>query len=141
MNGKLDQICSLIKNNGCPNCVVRNIYTIAYYEKYNIPDHECFLYIVEFHSDQEVFIKVGITKHENVKYRFRGYKHYEIQTVLVIRSTFYKAYSFEQELLYKFRDFKYKPLNKFKGHTEVLDYSCKSQLMSSLLEIVEEKSL
>jgi hypothetical protein len=86
-------------------------------------------------------VKVGITKHENVKYRFRGYKDYKIQVLLTLRSTFYKAFALEQDLLSKYKDLKYEPLKKFKGHTEVLNYACKSQLMSSMLEITLENSL
>ena len=76
-----------------------------------------------------------------MKYRFRGYKDYQIQVLIALRSTFYKAFALEQKLLSDYKDLKYQPLRKFKGHTEVLEYSCKNQLMSSMLEIASENSL
>lgn len=126
---------------GCPKCVVKQIYTTQYYEANNIHDHEAMLYIVLFENDHEKFLKVGITKHENIKYRFRGYKDYKIVVLLGIKSTFFKAYPVEQSLLKKFEPFKYQPLSKFKGHTEALHLDCKNQLLSSVLEIAADELL
>ena len=129
------------QGHGCPKCVKRQIYTSEYYIKNNIPDHLCYLYLAEFKYKDEVFLKLGITKHEKIKYRFRGYTDFEISILVSFKSTFLEVYALEQKYLEMYKDFKYTPLIKFKGHTESLDIGCKNQLLSSLLEIVEENSL
>lgn len=131
----------LHRNQGCPNCLVKAIYTDQYYEAHNIPDHKVMLYLVSFKSEDEEFLKIGITKHENIKYRFRGYTDYTITVLLGLSLMFSQAFPVEQEILRKYANSKYLPLRKFKGHTEALNYSEKDKIMSSVLETVQEKLL
>lgn len=122
--------------NGCPSCVDHSIYTEEYYKKNNIADHECYLYLVEFTKDSESFLKVGITKHSNIKYRFRGQlPDYDFNLLYSIKTNFYNAYRKEQELHSKFKDDKYLPTVKFKGRTECLNLDCKSKVLLDFIDL------
>lgn len=121
---------------GCPNCNVPKIYTEEYYKAKGIEDHVCYFYIVKFTSDEESFIKVGLTKHSNIKYRFRGLKVYNLEVLYFKQLTFFKCFQLEQDLLSKFSNFKYLPNHKFKGHTEVLNESCLKEVLSTVTEML-----
>lgn len=123
---------------GCPSCKKAQIYTKQYYLSHNIPEHPVWLYLVKFENENECFVKVGFTIHENIRYRFRGYRlKYNISVIYKINLMFFKAYDIEQELLTKFKDHSYTPLIKFKGHTETIKYDQKELLLSTLLEMIK----
>ena len=128
---------------GCPKCKVNAIYTKEYYERHDIQDHECSLYIVQFIERQtkETFIKIGITKHKNIKTRFRGLHDKYIITTLYQKDTmFYEAYESEQRLQKLVKNYAYVPNDKFKGYTECFNIKCLDNLQSSLGVILEVKS-
>lgn len=96
------------------------------------------MYLVQFENENEKFLKIGFTIHENIRYRFRGYRlKYNISVIYKINLMFFKAYDIEQLILLQFKDYSYKPLIKFKGHTETINYDQKELLLSTLLEIVK----
>lgn len=122
--------------NGCPNCVEHSIYTEEYYINNNIPNHECYLYLVEFTCDTESFLKIGITKHDNIKYRFRGQlPEYDFNLIYVIKTDFYTAYRQEQELHSKFKDRSYTPTIKFKGWTECFNLESKKEVLKDFINL------
>ena len=128
---------------GCPKCKVNAIYTKEYYERHDIQDHECSLYIVQFIERQtkETFIKIGITKHKNIKTRFRGLHDKYIITTLYQKDTmFYEAYESEQRLQKLVKNYAHVPNDKFKGYTECFNIKCLDNLQSSLGVILEVKS-
>lgn len=126
---------------GCPKCVKRQIYTKDYYLAKNIENHPVWLYLVSFKNENEEFVKIGFTKHENIRYRFRGYRSkYSIEIIDKKQLMFFDAFEIEQNLLKIFKDFSYKPLIKFKGHTETIEYNQKQKLMSALTEMLSTTS-
>ncbi len=126
------------QGHGCPDCKKAQIYTKQYYISKDIPEHPIWLYLVQFESEDEKFLKVGLIIHENIKKRFRGYRlKYNISVIYKTQLMFFKAYDIEQSILKKFSNFKHEPLIKFKGHTECLNINQKELLLSTLLEIVK----
>ena len=126
------------QGRGCPNCKKAQIYTKQYYLSHGIPEHPVWLYLVQFENEDEKFLKIGFTIHENVRKRFRGHRlQYNISVIYKINLMFFNAYDIEQSILRKFNNFKHYPLIKFKGHTECLNYNQKELLLSILLEIIE----
>lgn len=126
----------LSQKQGCPSCKKSAIYSKEYYISKGLENHPCKLYIVEFESDCEKFIKVGLTKHDKVMYRFRGYSDYNITVLHEWNLDFFSAYDIEQDVLKKFKKDCYKPIHKFKGHTEVLNYSVLNNVLSTIVEIL-----
>ena len=128
---------------GCPSCKLNAIYTKDYYEKHFIEDHECSLYIVKFTErvTKESFVKVGITKHSNIKTRFRGlHSKYIIEVLYQKDSMFFEVYKLEQQLHSLSKNYKYKPIDKFKGYTECFTIEVLDILQSSLGAILEVNS-
>lgn len=97
----------------------------------NLKFNNKFIYV-----EPEKFIKVGLTKHKKVKYRFRGYKDYKISVLYEWDLDFLTAYDIEQAVLNKFKEYSYKPLYKFKGHTEVLKYDILDATLSVITEML-----
>lgn len=119
---------------GCPGCRVNAIYTPEYYRAHGVEDHPCNLYVVKFDDRAgEVFIKVGLTKHEDIRYRFRGlHDAYEISILYQENSYFFEAYDKEQKIHSDLGEYKYEPKAAFKGHTECFSLNCLQKLQSSL---------
>ena len=144
---KCDTLFSMRPNDhisskqGCPLCHKPQIYTKNYYLANNIPDHFVWLYLVEFSNENEKFLKIGFTKHKNITYRFRGYSSSYVVKVLFYKELmFFSAFDYEQQLLFNFKEYSYKPLIKFKGHTECLQYNQLNNIMSALTEMLSEKT-
>lgn len=121
--------------NGCRFCKKCSIYTTNYYKKHGLENHECTLYVVKFieRETKESFLKLGITKHPNVRKRFRGlHKKFDITILHKEDKDFSALYEKEQELLKELKSYKYEPKNKIKGHTECLKIEIWDFLQSCL---------
>lgn len=121
--------------NGCKHCRNNSIYTTNYYVKHNIENHNCTLYVVKFveKETKESFLKVGITKYPNVRKRFRGlHKKFDITVLHQDNKDFFYCYEKEQKLLNLLVNYKYKPTEKFKGHTECLKTEAWTLIQSCL---------
>lgn len=126
---------TLLQNRShCPNCSVNAIYTKDYYIKHNLPNHSCYLYLVLFTNQDESFVKIGISK--DVNYRFREKLNYNVQIINSYLTDFFTAYDLEQSLLKKYVKYRYIPLEKFKGHTECLDKSIYNLLINEFNVLV-----
>lgn len=75
------------------------------------------LYLIEMSLNGEFFYKIGITVY-SMNGRFWGVKPYKIKTLAFVEMKADIAWAKEKELHRKNRDFKYKPIFKFGGHTE-----------------------
>ena len=124
----------LSNSTGCPNCSVNSIFTKEYYIKNNIPNHECYLYVISFTSENESFIKVGLTKNTDVNKRFKDavYKKYSRDINLYYKTDFFNAYALEQSVLTKFSKHSYLPEELFKGRTECLDINILNEVIQHL---------
>ena len=121
---------------GCPNCVEHSIYTEEYYINNNISNHDCYLYLVEFDNGTESFLKIGITKHDKIKYRFRGQlSEYDFNLMFFIKTDFYTAYREEQNFHLKYKAQSYTPTVKFKGWTECFNIDNKKEILQDFINL------
>lgn len=127
--------------SGCPVCNKnKTIYTEAYYRAKGIENHACKIYLLEIEFNGEKFLKLGLTR-TDVRHRFRGFlKKMKINEVMIVEGDFFSLYSVEQELLRKYSDRRFIPVEVFKGHTECLDVGVKNDVKSSLTEMLVVKS-
>ena len=124
----------LSNQTGCPNCSENSIYTKEYYLKNNIPNHECYLYLITFVSEKESFIKIGITKHNDINQRFKDsvYKQYKRGINIFYATDFFNAYELEQFIINKYKKQSYIPLEVFKGRTECFNLNVIDNIMLDL---------
>ena len=127
--------------SGCPTCnKSRTIYTEAYYKAKDIENHACKIYLLEIEFNGEKFLKLGLTR-TDVRHRFRGFlKKMKINEVMIVEGDFFSLYRIEQELLSKYSDKRFIPVEAFKGYTECLDVGVKNDVKSSLAEMLVVKS-
>lgn len=106
-----------LQGNGCPIC---NNYTPTYvYSKNKIGAEllNCDLYLVKIQNINEKFLKIGISKNINGRFKKIERVGYKIKLVYSVPSNLKEVVYFEDFLLkqnYK----KYKPLINFSGSTE-----------------------
>ena len=113
-----------LQSTGCPRCIydsVTGMYNLknAEIHKNKWLDISAKFYFIECYNNNEVFQKIGITVKEKIKYRF-GRLPYKYKVINTIETNLYEAVKKENELLKKYKKFKYIPLIKFKGFTECL---------------------
>lgn len=129
----------LFNKSGCPVCNKAQIYTRQYYLAKGIQNHKAYLYIAVFSSENEQFVKIGITKHENVRYRFRGYAFYNINIVTSYETDFFNAYDIEQMLLQKYCKYSYCPLEIFSGRTECFSMEIYNQVILDISLVLNSR--
>ena len=124
----------LSNQTGCPNCSDNSIYTKEYYINNNIPNHTCYLYVITFVSEEESFIKIGLTKNTDINKRFKDaiYKKYSKDINLYYKTDFFNAFELEQYVLTKFSSYSYLPKESFKGRTECLDIKILNEVIQDL---------
>lgn len=131
----------LFAKSGCPICNKAQIYTKQYYIAKGIENHKAYLYIALFSSENEQFVKIGITKHENVRYRFRGHAYYSVSTVTSYETDFFNAYEVEQMLLNKYCKHPYVPSRIFPGHTECFSMEVYDQVISDAATVLNNRNI
>lgn len=102
---------------GCKDCAnLINVYKRADYIKLS---EKAILYLIKVFNDQEVFYKIGKTK-DSIKKRFSStnIKPYNYEIVYSYLAESGIIFDLEIELHKKYNSYKYKPLNKFSGHSE-----------------------
>ena len=77
------------------------------------------LYLIRIFNEEEEFYKIGKTK-DTIKKRFSNtnIKPYNFEVVYFLEKESGEIFDLEIELHKKYNSYKYKPLNKFSGHTE-----------------------
>jgi hypothetical protein len=109
-------------NGGCPICAkIMSSYRkdLTENEIETSKEIKCLLYVMEFSNDTEKFWILGISS--NYKKRKKDLlkqSGYEIKDVSVLIWNVFDCVSLEQYMIYKYKKYKYKPLNYFQGHTE-----------------------
>lgn len=129
----------LFNKSGCKICNKPNIYTRAYYESHNIENHDVYLYFIEFKKSEGHFVKIGFTKHKRIQYIFRG-ENYKPLKIDSFKIDFFSAYDIEQQILKEFVDFKYVPIEPFKGSTECFVFDKYEEILSRIKELVRLRS-
>lgn len=126
---------------GCPSCGYVNHhgrYSELFFERYPSKKIEpATIYVWEVVSNNERFIKVGITT-TSVLQRIRNNKtkSYTISILFQRDLPLYDAFCVEQIMLDKYAQFKYSPLLPIQGRTECLHAECASDLIILLTEKV-----
>ncbi len=78
----------------------------------------CNLYVIKMAAQDEVFYKIGITS-QDISRRFREHDTtYEVNVLELIESNRFDAIILENKLHDLHKEYKYKPKQFFKGHTE-----------------------
>ena len=91
-----------------------------------------YIYLIKLYSDDEEFVKIGITSKEvedRSKYLYLDY-------LLIKKMNIYNAFLTEQYLLNTYKANKYKPISKFKGYTECFNIS----LLNTLLQEIDSRN-
>lgn len=129
----------LFNKSGCKICNKPNIYTRAYYKSHSIKNHDVYLYFIKFVKNDEQFVKIGFTKHERIQYRFRG-ENYKPLDIISFKIDFFSAYDIEQQILKEFVDFRYIPIEPFKGSTECFVSEKYEEILLRIKELVRLRS-
>ena len=141
IHGDFEQIPNDHLNGaGCYECAKERFgfWNPEYIRKHH-PDklnNPCTLYVLECYSEEERFIKVGITTTTiEERYKNKLKEYYQYDTLYEYHSTLIHCSENEQELLRYFKEYKYEPMNKFGGSSECIDIECKDEI----LEVVKQK--
>lgn len=127
----------LYLGKGCKFCNHQSVYTKDYYNSRGLSDFPCMLYLLQFTSETESFIKVGLTK-QTINKRFKGkdYHNYTITVLDTMVGMFFDLVDKEQLIIKKYSSYKYIPLEKFKGYSECFSLLLIKQ-MSTLSEMLK----
>ena len=128
-----------LNGHGCPVCSNRKkgIWSPDHIKTHH-PERvndSCTFYIVEFYSDNEKFIKIGITT-RNINERYQSRKQidrYCYEVIYEHQSTLIDCLETEQKLLKEFKEYRYDPIFQFEGSTECLQY----EVLDGLLDIIQ----
>ncbi len=126
----------LHRKSGCPKCNRIGRYTTKYFDN-NCNEYGKF-YIIEAVNKNEHFIKIGITKHNNVNKRLTELKRIGYNTNILFQhcTVLHEAFKAEQKLLVIFKNNIYNPNIYFSGATECMNYS--RELINELTEKYQE---
>jgi len=105
------------------------IYNETYFrnnpEEKDVPGILYCVVLVNKASFERECIKIGITKgatFRNIIKRSMGFKGYEIRIQKTYRDTLYNVWKLEQQLHEEFREYTYRPDNRFGGWTECFEF-------------------
>ena len=126
--------CHIYGKNGCPYCKISSIYTREFYKSRGLQNHICYIYLAMFSVNGINFCKIGLTKHKNILYRFRGQA--KPLALEFFKSDFLNCYDLEQKILKDFSEFKISLNFKFKGHTECFEPSCFYSILSVIKNVL-----
>ena len=122
-----------IKGKGCPTCKAENssIFNVRWLEDHpNQTKRTVILYLIKIESNNESFLKLGLTN-RSVKQRFQyGLNLYEYETLREEEISIQNAILIEQEAKNEYKSSKYTPKDKFPGWTECYNINTLDQLTS-----------
>lgn len=131
------------RGSGCPQCSKMTKIRNTNWAKLSINrikdnKQSGMLYLVEFNSPNDKFIKIGITSMKNSKYRF-GIKHkgYTVTPLVEYNMNIIKANELEQQIITDFRYAKYTPTTKIGGYTECFDVTAQLDIISYIQQRLE----
>lgn len=116
-----------LDGTGCPQCGAeqhKGHYTESYFAKYPSEKNKSgTLYLITIVHDQEIFLKIGITKRANVRDRLNQYKGMTTIHVVSSQQRLYDAFLLEQRVLSTLSDCRFVPTQQFAGHNECFMFS------------------
>ena len=82
-------------------------------------NQDSIFYIVKLENEIEEFIKIGITT-QKLKYRFPKMRigGYKVSVITTTTMSLFEAYTYEQQIIKKYDNHQYYPINKFNGWSE-----------------------
>lgn len=117
---------------GCPKCAISGWSKSKYIEICKNNGGISSLYVLKMFDSDEIFYKVGITKHD-IDFRMsrrNGVYNYEL--IEIIQSDASYIWDLEKKIHKLLYAFKYTPIKIFSGHTE-----CFSKIPNSVLRLVK----
>ena len=144
---KIDIICKVhgvfkqkpndhLSGHGCNKCgQAGSTYNITKAErnKKEWLDTDTAIYLIEFKSESENFIKIGISNDKDLRHRVLSrVSKCKIVSDNSYNIDLYNAVIIEQTLLKNYKLNKYIPHNKFCGYTECMNLNLKDQIISEI---------
>ena len=128
-----------LDGHGCSRCSL-GVWNPGFIKKHHPSkmNSSCTLYVIECYSEDEKFIKVGITT-KTVKERYckTSLGGYDYKTLYEHHSTLINCSELEQSILIGFNDYQYIPESKFGGSSECLTYEALDGVMELLDKVWE----
>ena len=138
----LQSVANHVAGRGCPACA-RSVQSFDFVEKYTAnPDMGSatgFIYLLEMFSEDERFLKVGITKNKRKRFELYNSQKGSYQYNLIYEKSMTNLHSaiLEQKILSEAKEFKYFPLKKFTGRTECFSLDAEDLIINKLKEYLE----
>ena len=127
LHGSFHMSINVHKKCGCPKC--GKATSPGWYNKKRLSDENLrkqigTLYVVKICSDEEKFLKIGITKRDLTK-RFNEIikQKYQIELLFAYKNTLPEIKRTEDQLKKTFKKYRYVPLKSFGGATECYNLS------------------
>jgi hypothetical protein len=134
-----------LSGHGCKQCADKNrvgvLSTGLFKSNPDLKDKHGSLYFIQIYniSTNESFLKVGITM-SGKKVRTNTILPKKLFTVTIIEQLYgsiFDMFTFEQDILLTFNDFKFTPSVRFKGSTECLNCDIKDEVQQFILQYYE----
>lgn len=123
-----------LAGTGCKGCgeSLGNGWGLDAYKKV-VKDNLCYLYVIKCKGNGEEFYKVGITKHKDLRKRFRSDKlPYTFEVIKLTEGTVDFIWNLEKKAHKYLLNFQYTPIKTFGGRTECYDNNCLSEINNFL---------
>lgn len=123
--------------SGCPTCSVKDYeggYGHTRFKSHpEIKERDATLYVIECQSEDEQFIKIGITQ-KTVHERFNVNNRipYSYNVLMEVSGTLYNLFLLEQHLKKTYKPLKHTPQLSFNGKTECFQSEVLTELLSSI---------
>lgn len=133
-----------IGGHGCKKCGQKgSTYNITKAER-NKEDWiqiQTTLYFLEFKSEFENYLKIGITNEKDLRHSvLERVTKCEIVDSLILDIDLYNAVIIEQTIIKENKDCCHVPLNTFAGYTECFEVSCKKDLKNKIINLLKNKA-
>ena len=124
-----------LQGAGCPKCSIEfNSYIRSSYIE-RMGNRKVKIYLIECNSDEEKFLKLGITVGK-IKNRYAKSKMpYNYEVITYSEDSAETIYDLEQYFRSNFKSQRYSPNIKFNGYTECYDYKHKEEI----IELIKNK--
>lgn len=147
IHGDFEQLAqSHMKGSGCKKCALlgNSVYNTKRAMKNGIiwKKERTTLYFLEFVSQNEKYLKVGISKEFDIRLRtLKRLSQCEVNQVILNDLSLYDAVIVEQAVLKEFESHRHTPSIKFPGHTECLSFDIKNKVLERIKVLIKKQSI
>lgn len=132
-----------LNGHGCRKCGnVGSTYNIKKAErnKEEWSKTQTVLYLIEFKSEDENYIKIGISNEKDLRHSvLERVSKCKIVDSLLINIDLYKAVIVEQTTIKDIKHCKYVPLQNYPGYTECFKIDCKDEVRNNIIKFLEKE--